>query len=68
MSLSHDIVMQTSEIADARWMDINEYLNDEKIGAYNKAILNSALTGKGFNSVQLATLSGNPDEVEIFIG
>ncbi|ATC93300.1 NUDIX hydrolase [Pseudoalteromonas tunicata] len=66
--LSHDIVMQTSEIADARWMDINEYLNDEKIGAYNKAILNSALTEKGFNSVQLATLSGNPDEVEIFIG
>ena len=66
--LNHEIVLQASEIADARWMDINEYLNDEKIGAYNKAILKSALNDKGLQPQSLPSLSATADELEIYIG
>lgn len=47
--LSHKInIYDTDEIIDAKWVDVNEYLNDEKVLDYSKAIVSAAVQYKGF--------------------
>lgn len=66
--LTFDITIQESEIADARWFPINEYLADEKIGQYNKFILRSALQKQGLKSVKLPGYMSSDEEYEVFMG
>lgn len=65
--LNFDIVKQASEIADAKWIDIDQYLADEKIGQFNKAILSAALHGKGLVSTNLPGYMKTDSEYEVFI-
>ncbi|MCW8998713.1 MAG: NUDIX domain-containing protein, partial [Kangiellaceae bacterium] len=65
--LNFDIVIQESEIADAKWIDIDQYLADEKIGQFNKAILRSVIEGKGLVSTNLPGYMNNDSDYEVFI-
>lgn len=53
-ALSHEITIQESEIADARWFPVDDYLNDENISDYNQQILKSALSFTGLKSEKLS--------------
>lgn len=65
--LTHDITIQESEIADAKWFQIEEYLADEKIGKYNQYILRSALRHRGLKSVNLPGYMSSDDDYEVFM-
>lgn len=64
--LTFDIKIQQSEIADARWFPIDEYLGDKKISAYNKSILVNALKHPGLKSIKLKDYMNSEDDYEIF--
>lgn len=51
--LSYEITIQESEIHDAKWFPIDEYLADQKIGRYNHQVLRSALASQGMISTKL---------------
>ena len=40
-------IVDTNEIIEAKWMDIDEYLNCEDIHIYNKNIVKTAIKDKG---------------------
>ncbi|TQV71691.1 NUDIX domain-containing protein [Aliikangiella marina] len=65
--ISSKISIQESEIYDARWFPINDYLADEKIGQYNKFILRSALKSPGLKSIKLPGYMESEEEYEVFI-
>ena len=64
---SHEITIQESEIFDARWFPIADYMSDEKISRYNKAILKNALDFPGLKSIKLPGYMDSDHEYEIFI-
>lgn len=59
-------IQDTHEIVDAKWIDIDEYLLDEKVLSYTKAIIKSALEQKGFKLRNQDTLAHINREFEIF--
>jgi len=65
--LSSEIVIQESEIADAKWFPVDEYLADEKIGKYNQFILKSALKYPGLKSVNLPSYMSSDNDYEVFM-
>jgi len=65
--LSHEITIQESEIFDARWFPVDEYLADPKIGRYNQEILKSALQHPGLRSVKLPHYMNSNDDYEVFL-
>ncbi|MGX5174389.1 NUDIX domain-containing protein [Aliikangiella sp. IMCC44653] len=65
--LTHNIVKQESEIADAKWISVSEYLANEKIGELNKKMLTAALNGDGLNSVSIANYAQSGQAYEVFI-
>ncbi len=65
--LTTDISIQESEIADARWFPINDYLADDKIGKYNQTILKSALNRTGLKSIKLPSYMSSDTDYEVFI-
>ena len=42
---SFDIKIDDKEIKSAKWMDINEFLNDERVYPFNKQVVESVLKG-----------------------
>ncbi|CAI8200629.1 MAG: NUDIX domain-containing protein [Sulfurovum sp.] len=40
-------IIDTDEIVDAKWIDVNEYLNDEKVFPYIKEIVKTSLRNDG---------------------
>lgn len=65
--LTFDITIQESEIADARWFPVEDYLNDKKIGQYNQQIVRSALKFPGLKSIDLPGYMSSSDEYEVFM-
>ncbi|TQV86364.1 NUDIX domain-containing protein [Aliikangiella coralliicola] len=65
--LTCEITIQESEIADARWFPIEEYLSDEKIGKYNKQVLTSALNCSGLESIKLPGYMSSDEDYEVFL-
>jgi 8-oxo-dGTP diphosphatase len=65
--LSTEITIQESEIADAKWFPIDEYLADEKIGKYNQYIVRSAIKNPGLKSVKLPGYMSSDSDYEVFI-
>jgi 8-oxo-dGTP diphosphatase len=65
--LTETIRIQESEIFDARWFPIDDYLADEKIGKYNQYILKSALQFPGLKSIKLPSYMNSDNEYEVFI-
>ncbi|RXK12459.1 DNA mismatch repair protein MutT [Halarcobacter mediterraneus] len=64
--LSHKInILDTDEIIDAKWVAVDKYLNDEKVLAYSKAIVNAALKYKGLK-LDNNTLSHIKKDIELF--
>jgi 8-oxo-dGTP diphosphatase len=59
-------IEDTSEILEAKWIDINEYLEDEKVLAYSKAIVVASLENKGFNLANHETLTHIKKDFELF--
>ena len=59
-------IEDTKEILEARWMDINEYLEDEKVLSYSKAVVISALEYKGFKLANHETLCHIKKDFELF--
>lgn len=64
-TLSIDI-KDTKEIIDAKWVDVYEYINDENVLKYSRAIVKTALEQKGFISANTDTLAHINREFEIF--
>ena len=47
-ALSHEInIIDSDEIIDAKWMDIDDYFNDEEIHIYNKNLVKNAMRDRG---------------------
>lgn len=65
--LSHKIdIKDTSEIEDAKWVDVNEYLEDENINDYSKAIVKAALQDRVFVKANQETLTHIKKDFELF--
>ena len=58
-------IFDTDEIIDAKWIDVNEYLSDESVLGYSKAIVSAALSSKGFK-IDNEPLNHIKKELELF--
>lgn len=64
---SYEINIQdTEEIEDAKWVDVNEYLNDEKVLDYSKAIVLASLEKKGLFKINQEVLAHIKKDFELF--
>ena len=64
---SYEIDIQDShEIIDAKWVDVNEYINDEDVLDYAKAIVIAAIKSKGFSRANQETLCHIKKDFELF--
>ncbi len=61
-----DIVPQEAEIAEARWMPVDEFLSREDVHAFNKGVVRQALRGGGWASGWFEGYDANPEERELF--
>lgn len=59
-------IQDCHEVIDAKWIDVNEYLSDEKVLDYSKAIVLSALKSKGFKRANQETLCHIKKDFELF--
>ena len=59
-------IQDTHEIIDAKWVNINEYLEDENVLDYSKAIVRTALESKGFTLANQETLYHINRDYELF--
>lgn len=59
-------IEDTKEIIEAKWIDVKEYLEDEKVLDYSKAVVISALEYKGFKLGNHETLCHIKKDFELF--
>lgn len=59
-------IQDTKEIVEAKWMNVNEYLEDESVLAYSKAVVFAALEYKGFKLANHETLCHIKRDFELF--
>ena len=59
-------IEDTHEIVDAKWMDVNEYINDDNVLPYSKAIVLTALEHRGFKLANHHTLNHIKKNFELF--
>jgi 8-oxo-dGTP pyrophosphatase MutT (NUDIX family) len=64
--LSSEITADEHEIADARWMPVDEYLAGEHISTFNKHIVRAAIDSKGAIPSTVEGYRVDPSKVEIF--
>ncbi len=65
--LSYEIIMQESEIEECMWMPVNEYLNLESVGVFNKRVVEYALTDCGLVPTWIEGYNDDRDAREIFV-
>lgn len=66
-ALSYEInIEDTYEILDAKWVNVYEYLEDEDVLEYSKAIVRASLKSKGFELGNLGLLSHIKKNFELF--
>ena len=64
---SYEINIQDShEIIDAKWVDVYEYINDEDVLDYAKAIVIATIKSKGFSRANQETLCHIKKDFELF--
>ena len=64
---TYEIDIQDShEIVDAKWVNVNEYINDEEVLDYSKAIVIAAIKYKGFRRANQETLCHIKKDFELF--
>lgn len=61
------ITRDDSEIARAHWIPVDEYLDDPRIGLYNRRVVRAALEGRPLNSIKLDGYMTRPADYEIFV-
>jgi len=59
-------IEDTDEILEAKWVDINEYLLDEEVIDYSKAIVLAALEKEGLTLANHETLTNIKKDFELF--
>ena len=59
-------IEDTNEILEAKWIDVNEYLEDEKVFSYSKAVVIAAMEYKGFTLANHETLTHIKKDFELF--
>lgn len=66
-ALSKEInIIDTEEILEAKWMNIEDFLKDEEIYLFNKTIVNTAIKNDGLKFEHLDMLKGRDIEYELF--
>ena len=64
--LSSEITLDPAEIAEARWMPVDEYLSSEHIHVFNKHIVQAAMNFTGSVPIVLEGYKAAPNMMEIF--
>ena len=59
-------IEDTEEILEAKWVDVDDYLIDESVLAYSKAIVEAAINQKGFERANHQTLTHINKDFELF--
>ena len=59
-------ILDTHEIIDAKWIDVNKYLEDKNVLAYSKAIVFASLENKGFIKANQEVLCHIKKDFELF--
>lgn len=65
--LSHEITVDDIEIAECLWMPVQEYLESEDVGVFNKRIVQAALNGASMVPTWIEGYQNEPDRREIFM-
>lgn len=65
--LTTAIRIDEGEIADARWVPVQDYLRAERVGLLNKRVVRAALESDGMAAIKLDGYMGGPEEYEIFM-
>ena len=63
---SEEITIQEEEIAECRWMPVEEYLAAEQVGLFNKRIVQAAMDSPGVMPMEIEGY-GDRDRYEIFM-
>lgn len=59
-------IQDTQEILDAKWIDVNKYLEDDEVLAYSKAVVIASLEYKGFIKANQEVLCHIKKDFELF--
>ena len=59
-------IQDTQEILDAKWVDVNKYLQDDEVLAYSKAVVFASLEYKGFIKANQEVLCHIKKDFELF--
>ena len=59
-------IEDTDEIIEAKWIDVNEYLEDDDVLSYSKAVVFAAIEYKGFSLANHETLTHIKKDFELF--
>jgi len=59
-------IQDTDEIIDAKWIDVNKYLEDDEVLAYSKAVVFASLEYKGFIKANQELLCHIKKDFELF--
>jgi len=62
-----DIQVQESEIAEAKWMPIDDYLTSEYVGTFNRQMVKAAASGRGLVPGWFKAYDVSPETHEIFV-
>jgi hypothetical protein len=65
--LNHDISLDQEEIAECLWMPVQEYLDSEDVGVFNKRIVQAAMNGASMVPTWIEGYQTDPDRREIFM-
>lgn len=61
-----EITPQESEIAEARWMPLEEFLRRDDVHAFNKGVVRQALASRGWRTGWFEGYDADPAERELF--
>ncbi len=59
-------IKDINEVIDAKWMDVNEYLNDDNVLPYSKLLVKAGLEKKGLKIGSFEVLSHIKKDIELF--
>jgi ADP-ribose pyrophosphatase YjhB (NUDIX family) len=64
--LSTEINLDPEEIAEARWMPVEEFLSSQQTHAFNQHIVRAAMANKGHAPITIEGYRADPSRVEVF--
>jgi len=64
--LSEEVTMQAEELEECLWMSVEDYLNSDLVSAFNKRIVQAAMSGQGVRSEWVEGYA-DPSRYEFFM-